>query len=98
MQQQQYTIQDIGCMLIAVGTGLAAIAIIWGLAYLIYLAIPVKVKPVPADLKTHRPATPPPVFLAGQMAPQRVNYQPRHERPLPVPQDPWMSTAHTEVR
>lgn len=95
---QQYNIQDFGYMLVAVGTILLGLSGVLWLAYGIFLLIPVKVKQVPADLRTHRPASPPPVHLPERMAPQRVHYTPRHERPLSVPQDPWNATASTEIR
>jgi hypothetical protein len=95
--QQQYTTQEFGYMLVAVGTILLVLAGILWVAYGIFLAVPEKARPTPPDL-AEQPNSPPPVFLQGRMAPQRTHYTPRHERPLSVPQDPWMGTAYTEVR
>jgi len=98
---QPYSSQDVGYMLITVGTLLALITIVFGVGYLIWLAIPVRAPKPP------RPVPPP-----RRMPAQRHTYAPRHGhqaiaptqitparlRNLPPAQDPWNSTAFTEIR
>lgn len=106
--RQNYNVQEIGFALIGIGTILAVITIAFGLAYLVWLlAVPMRRSPSPAALV----AAAPPRRMAPQRiryTPRHTRQIPVPDETwrevlgkaanLPVPQDPWLHSAFTEIR
>lgn len=104
-----YSSQDVGYVLVTLGTYLSLVTMGLAGAYLAWLAIPVRAPQEPPPRRVV------PVVPPRRMAPQRAPYSPRHGRVPPrvaeethvVPPrlrvlhpavDPWMETANTEIR